>query len=526
MFDLIIYGGTIYDGSGGTPYTADIGICGDKIAAICDLSAAECRDHIEAQGLSVLPGFIDTHVHSDMALLFDPQHTCGLCQGVTTEILGQDGLSYAPLSADNLHMYTKYLRGLNGMFDSVSLDFSNVTEYLDKFHQKTAINVAYQVPHGTIRLESIGFNDVPLKGYAMKKAKRLMRESFEEGAVAFSTGLSYFPCSYADTDELVELCGVCAEYDVPLAIHLRSVFRGKPIDPVEEAIEIAKRSGCRLHFSHLKTDEKNYGQAERMLEPMEKAMAQGVKITLETYPFYTGSGYVLVFLPPWAVEGGYNATLERLADPSLRSDLIQGIRENTFSYKGVFTHLVKNRNYVGMSFDDVAKERGQEVEDMLCSILLEENLEVGYRGIPPQDETVCNQLDMDYVQLLSKPYYMICSDAIHVGMKPHPRTTSTFPRFLRLSLKYGMKLETFANRASFLPAKTFGLAGRGTLKEGCFADIVILDATNVRENATYRDPRRAPDGIKHVIVNGGIAVYDGSATGIFSGYALKRKGQM
>lgn len=522
MFDLIVRNGTIYDGSGNPSFVSDIGISSDRITEIGDLSSACAKDELDASGLCVMPGFIDTHLHSDMMLLYDRQHANGLCQGITTELLGQDGLSYAPLSRDNLNMYAKFLSGLNGYFEDVPLDFTSVSEYLSKFHKKTAINVAYQVPHGTIRLEAMGFNDQPLTGYALDKAKDLMRQSFEQGAVAFSTGLSYYPCSFSDTTELVELCKVCTEYGVPYVTHTRSVFRGTPFDPNEEAIEIARRAGCKLHFSHFRTGPENAGKAQQLMEPMEKAMLEGMKITLETYPYYSGSGYAVVFLPLWAVEGGYYTILERLANPALRPAIIEGIENNTFPPAGTFTHLTKYEQYVGMDFEDVASERGQSVGDMLCDLLLEENLDVGYYSNPTMDMEKRKLLDKDFVWLLSRPYYMICTDSIPYGFKPHPRAFGTFPKFLRLAREHGMSYETFANRAAAVPAETFRIKDRGHIRRGCFGDLVIFDGKNVTDNATYKNPRRAPTGIEFVVVNGIIAVYDEKVTGLFSGYSLKR----
>lgn len=522
MFDLIIKNGMIYDGSGNHSYKGDIAIVGDKIVGIGNYQEVASKDEIDASGLCVMPGFIDTHVHSDMALLFDRQHANGIGQGITTEILGQDGLSYTPLSLDNLNMYAKYLSGLNGYFQDTPLDFTTVEDYLKKFHKKTSINVAYQVPHGAIRLEVLGFNDVPLKGYALEKAKDLMRQSFEEGAVAFSTGLSYYPCSYSDTNELVELCKVCAEYDVPYVTHTRTVFRDQPFDATLEAIEIAKRAGCRLHFSHFRTGPHNCGQAEKLMEPIEKAISEGMKITLELYPYYSGSGYVVIFLPPWVVEGGYDATLERLANPALRKKIIEGMKENTIPPEGTFTHLTKNEQYVGMDFDDVAKERGQSKEDMLCDILLEEGLDVGYYSNPTPDLEKREQMDKDFIWLLSRPYYMVGSDSIPHGFKPHPRAFGTFPRFLRLAREQGMPFEKFANRTSALPAQTFNLKYRGQIKKDYFADIVVFDGDKVTDNATYKNPRRQPDGIEYVVVNGKIAVYKEKVTGVFNGHAIKR----
>ena len=523
MFDLIVKNGRIIDGSGKASYVADIGVSDDKIDTIGNLADAPAKDTIDASGLLVMPGFIDSHTHSDMALLFDRQHANGLHQGITCEILGQDGLSCAPLSGKKPAEYAKFLSGLNGYYEDIPLDFHSVEEYLVKLHKNTAVNAAYQLPHGAIRFEALGFVDEPLTGFALDKAKDVMRKGFEDGAVAFSTGLSYYPCAYSDTEELVELCRVCAEYDSPFVVHTRTVFRGKPFDPVLEAIEVARKSGCRLHFSHLRTSQNNAGRTDKLLEPIENALAEGIKITCETYPYYSGSGYAVVFLPLWAAEGGYQAMLDRLSDPKLRPAIAEGVRKCIISPEGIFTHLPKNGQYIGMDFRDVAEERGQSVEDMLCDLLLEEDLNVGYMGNPPVQENVLRQLDRDLVVLLSRPYYMIGSDSIPLGFKPHPRAFGTFPRFLRLCRDLGMTYELFANRASALPAKTFALAGRGYIREGYFADLVVVDKDAVTDNATYKNPRRAPDGILHVVVNGKIELYNEKVTGLLNGYAVKKK---
>lgn len=522
MLDLIIRNVKIYDGKESAPYVADIGIRGERICEIGRLGETEGKDEIDGRGLCAMPGFIDTHCHSDMTLLYDRQHANGLAQGITTEVLGQDGLSYAPLSPDNLKMYAKYLRGLNGWFEDVPLDFGSVSEYLKRFDKKAGPNVAYQVPHGTVRLEAMGFHDQPLSGYALDKAKDLMRRAFEEGAVAFSTGLSYYPCSYADTKEMIELCRVCAEYDVPYVTHTRTVFREEPFDATLEAIEIAKEAGCRLHFSHFRTGPDNCGRAEELMAPIEKAIAEGMRITLETYPYYSGSGYAVIFLPPWAVEGGYEATLERLKNPALREKICEGMRKNTIPTTGTFTHLRKNEEYVGMDFAEVARMRGTSNENMICDILLEEELDVGYYSNPVEDEEKRAQMDRDFVWLLTRPYYMVCTDSIPYGLKPHPRSFGTFPRFLRLSREQGVSFGTLANRMAANPAAVFGIRDRGVIENGYYADLVLLDEKKVTDTATYRDPRRAPEGIAHVIVNGRIAVYKEKVTGLFAGRAIKR----
>ena len=522
MYDLLIKNGRIYNGNSSVSYISDIGIKDDKIVRIDNLSNQQSREIIDASNLSIMPGFIDTHCHSDIALLYDKQHINALYQGITTEILGQDGLSYAPLSIDKLKMYVKFNAGLNGYFEEVNLDFTDVESYLSKFHNKASVNVAYQIPHGAIRLEVLGFIDIPLHGYHLEKAKDLIRSGFDQGAVAFSTGLSYFPQSYSDTEELTELSKVCVEYNAPFVIHLRSVFRDRFFNPIEEAIEVARRSGVRLHFSHFRTDDKNCGNVTELLKPIEKAIEEGLNITMELYPYYSGSGYAVCFLPPWVVEGGYEATLEKLKNPLLRKRITDGMKANKITTEGTFTHLKENKKYIGIDFKDVAKKRNQSVEDMICDVMIEEDLEVGFRGNPTINKEKINQMDKDFICLLSRPYYMVGTDGIPIGLKPHPRAFGSFPKILKLAKQYGMSYEILSNRTSFLPAKTFNLKNRGAIEKNYIADIVIFDPENVKDNATYKDPRRPPDGIEYVIVNGKIAVFKGKATGLFAGKSIKR----
>lgn len=520
-YDVCIKNGMIIDGTGRQRYKADLVVKDGKIAGIGSFPEVEARCTIDAAGRVVSPGFIDTHVHSDVMLLWDRQHACGLYQGVTTEILGQDGLSYAPLSKANLEMYFKYLGGLNGTPD-IPLDWSTVEEYRSKFDRTVAINTAYQVPHGVLRLETVGFQDVPLTGAHLDKAKRLLAEGIDQGAVAFSTGLSYFPGSYGDTQELIELSRVLAEKDSIYVTHLRTVFKGEKFDAIQEALDIGWQSGCKIHYSHFRTGPGNAGKVEELMQPIDDAYQKGLDVSLELYPYAFGSSTGVIHLPPWTVEGGYEATLERLADKKLRPAIIRDIQKDFPHIDGTFSYLPSGSNdeLLGLTFQQAADLRGQSVYEVLCDLLLEEKLAVGILGEIPGDESVVKQIEDDLFELLSRPYYMVGSDAIYLGQNPHPRAFGSFPKLLRLAREKGFPLEVLINRMTKVPADRFGLKDRGIIQEGKAADLVVFDADTVTDTSAIHHARTGPSGISHVLVNGEIAVWDEKVTGVLSGRAL------
>ena len=521
--DLVIANALVYDGSSRPPYKADVAICGERIADIGNCATCEAKERIDAKGQALAPGFVDTHVHSDLMLLYDRQHANGLCQGVTTEILGQDGLSYAPLGRHNLQNYVKYLAGLNGRPD-IQYTWSSVRSYMSRFDGQVAVNTAYLIPHGALRLETLGFKDRLLTGEMLKKAQKLLAQGLAEGAVGMATGLSYFPGSYADTQELVELAHVLAEYGVPYVTHLRSVFRGKRFDPVGEAIRIAEESGAPLHFSHYRTWPQNAGKVPELMREIDDAIARGVDISLELYPYPTGAGYLVAALPGWAVEDGWEGTLRRLADKSDRERILPHIAASEVIRGQRFTHLRHHTEYAGRTLDEVARERGQSVAEMVCGLLQEEELEVGICGdCTCNSADVVRQLELDMLALLERPNYMVGSDGIPVGQHPHRRAFCTFPRLLRFCREFGFPLEKMINRITSVPSKRFGLTDRGAVQKGKFADLVLFDPKTVCDTATYACPRSAPMGISLGGVNGKIALRQGDVTGIFAGRWLRRE---
>ncbi len=527
MFDLLISGGTVVDGTGAEGVAADVGVTADRVTAVGDLADAGAGKRIDATGLTVAPGFIDTHTHSEGDLLTDPQHAYGVRQGITTELLGIDGMSYAPLSPDNYRAYRRWLGGLLGL-PAADLDMSSVTAFRSHYDGKVAVNTGYLVPAATVRLEAAGFRDVPLTGELMETAKRLVRGGLEQGAVGFTTGGAYYPGPWYTTDELVELCEVVAD--------ARAIFMSEPrrANPdrafagggVEEAIEISRRSGAKLHLAHFRTSEENAGRVEELMAPIDRARADGIDITLDIYPYPTGASIPVSFLPAWAQEGGPDEILCRLRDPADRAKIVKHIEAGSelpgMLADGVLTFVAGAPELEGHTFADVAASRGNSPADAICDLLEENDLAIGWVGAPPRSTAVWRQVSADCMALLARDDYMVCSDHTPAGTMPHPRCYGAFPRFLgRLRRGFGdMTAEAVVHRMTGRPAERFGLANRGVIREGAFADITVFDEDTVIDTATYEDPRQYPVGIPHVVVNGRLAVNDGQATGILAGRAV------
>ena len=524
-FDLILAGGQLLDGTGTPAVAADLGVIGEKIEAIGDLSRAQARRVIPLQGLTLAPGFIDTHTHSEGALLHDPQHANGLRQGITTEIVGLDGMSWAPLSPPNFRLYARYLGGILGD-PPPELDMSSIAAFRAHYHRKAAINVACLVPHGALRLELLGFRDLPLREEALQTAGRMVRQGIEQGAVGFSTGAAYYPGYWADTRELVELCRAVREAG---GVYVNEPRVGTPERAfggggILEGLEIARQSGAPVHFAHLRTTEQTAGQLQELTAPIDRAQAQGVDCTMDIYPYPSGSSIAVSFLPGEMQEGGPDAILERLADPGRRRAIEDHLENRLFAplEPVTFSYLPSNSHLEGKSLAEAARRRGASPAQTLCDLLLEEELKVGYVNAPPSSPALRQAIDRDCLQLLARPDAMACSDITPLGSAPHPRSYGAFPRFLgRLRRRYRrLSLESMVQRMTDLPARRFGLTRRGRLQPGYFADLVVFDPDRVTDTATYQDPRRFAVGIPWVVVNGQIAVEGGKCTGVLAGQAV------
>jgi N-acyl-D-amino-acid deacylase len=525
MFDLTILGGTVVDGTGKPGYRADVGITGGSIQAIGDLSRADSARAIDATGMVVAPGFVDTHTHSEGALLVDPQHACGLRQGITTEFLGIDGMSYAPLSDENYRMYRHWLAGLLGDPPD-DLDMSSVAAFRSHYHKKVAINTAYLVPHATVRLEVVGFKDVPLRGDELRAARRLVREGLEQGAVGFTTGSGYYPGPWADTAELIELCKEVHDAGKVYMSEPRKVNldRAYGRNGVAEAVEIARQSDVRLHLAHYRTAPDSAGRIDKIMAPIDDATGPRPDISFDIYPYPSGSSIPLSMLPSDAQEGGPPAILRRLANSAERARIADHLDANHRAALNdtVFSYAPRNRQVEGCSLSDLSAQAGKSMGATLCDLLLEEDLKVGFVGAPPRSVAVWHQISRDCMELLARPDYMVCSDITPTGSFPHPRCYGAFPRFLgRFRREFGtLSVEATVERMTDRPARRFGLTRRGRIEKGYFADITVFDADHVMDNATYENPRQFPTGIPYVIVNGGVAVDNEVCTGLLGGHAV------
>ena len=529
MFDIKIFGGTIVDGSGKERFLGDVGIVGDRIVGVGDLNDTNGYQEIDATGLVVLPGFIDTHSHADGVLLKEPQGIHSIRQGVTSEILTQDGMGWAPLDPAAYKDHARYLAGILGD-PPLDLDMSSISALRGHYDRKTGPNVAVLVPHGPVRLNVLGFTDAPLRGDDLVKAQAIVRKGLDEGAVGLSTGLSYYPQSYSDTQELLGLCEPIKDLDRVYVTHVRNHNdeRAEYGSGIDEALAIARIGDIKVHISHFMTRPASAGQVDELMAPIDKAKKMGADVTLECYPYAANATIPGYFLRGEFHEGGIDALLQRLQQGDNREKLIDSLRTLFPGALGqaAFTRMIseRNRSLTGFSFADVASDRALSIEEMIIEVMLEEQLACGFRAIPPSSVSVTRQIESDVIKLLARDDYMLGSDGIPLldgeGL-PHPRAYGSFARVIGpLRRRHNVPIEELTCRLTALPAERFGLTDRGVLREGNFADIVVLDDAKVHDLASFEDPVNGPMGIEYVLVNGTPAVNQGILTGDLAGRAI------
>jgi len=516
--DIIIAGGMLVDGTG-TPWRrADVGILEGRIATIGCLQDTVTQRRIRADGQIVCPGFIDIHAHADLTLPANEGQTERLRQGITTEVLGQDGLSYAPASAQHLQEWRRYLIGLNGEGAGLDWAWSSVAEYLDRVDGKAA-NAVYLVPHGAVRVEAMGWADRPATASEMQHMQILVAEGLEQGALGLSTGLSYIPCTHATTEELNTLCRPVAKAGGILAIHLRS-YGPMILDALDEAISIGRTTGVAVQVSHLRiAGPENRGKAPEIAARIDTARAEGVDITFDAYPYKVGCAPLFCLIPAWAQAGGPDAILARLADENERVRMraeIHGWSVDWEMYALSNAPHTDMGNWERYSLPEAAQGSDRDVETFIIDLLLKTQLNatiVAHGGSWEDDK-----------YLAQHPAGMVCSDGVLVGDHPHPRGFGTFPRVLAYYVREQriLTLEEAINKMTAAPAARLNLNDRGVLRIGAAADVVIFDPDKVEDRATYADSRRPPEGIDWVLVNGEPTIAQGQPTGALAGQVLSR----
>jgi N-acyl-D-amino-acid deacylase len=527
VLDLLLRGGRVIDGAGNSWYRADVGIAGDRVAAVGRLGTEPATRTIDVDGLFVCPGFIDMHTHSDLQLLANPAHEAKVHQGVTLEVLGQDGLSYAPVTDEVLEQLRAQLAGWNDDPPDFDWSWRTVGEYLDRLDADgIAVNAAYLAPHGTIRMCAMGYDDRAPTDAELAHMKRLLAEALQQGAVGLSTGLTYTPGMYADDDEIVALLEVVRDHGGYYTPHHRNYGR-RALEAYADCIEIARRSRVPLHLAHAHLGyEINKGKAPELLAMLDDARDDGLEITLDTYPYLAGATYLHAFLPSWVHVGGPAATIERLRDRQLRERLrvemevegSDGFHEIPMDWSIVVissAQLPANRRWIGHSLAEASAEAGARPIDFLCDLLADEELGVACVSHSGNEENV--RMTMAHWS------HTVGSDGILVGDRPHPRSYGTFPRYFAVYVReLGiLTWEEAVRKMTSLPAQRLGFADRGLLRPGLAADVTCIDPEAVRDTATYEDPRRLPEGIPFVIVNGVVVVDDGRHTGALAGRALR-----
>ncbi len=517
-FDLILKNGSVIDGSGGPPFRADLAVKGDKVAAVGNLQAATAPKVLDVTDHYLVPGFIDAHVHGDLVLLADPVHLPALKQGVTTYIIGQDGSAFAPASPATMDYMRRYTAGFNANPTGLDSPWNSVAEYLERFEGTTALNVAYLIPNGNVRMEVMGLDPRPATDAEVRAMQDLVRQGMDEGAVGLSTGLDYIPSRYANAREIAALCEVIVPQNGVYVTHMRGYGPNAPTG-MHEVYEIAKLSGVAGHVSHYN------GPAEVMLPLMDQGLALGLDLTFDTYPYLAGSTILgMVALPAWVQEGGIEATVDRLGDAETRARLNAEwfSKETPYPLDTTTISMVTNADWQwaeGHTVVEAAEHAKLAPGDFVCEILRASGMMVGIVGFRTGERT-----EDDVRAIMKHPGHMAGSDGIFCGGFPHPRGWGAFARYLGYHTR-DLGDFTWAEAVTHLSshaARRYRLTDRGLLRPGFAADIAVFDPVIVADRSTYADGRALAIGMAHVVVNGVLALEHGEATGATPGRALRR----
>lgn len=526
MYDLVLTGGTIVDGTRSKSYVADVCIKDGKIAQIIETFSGEAKEMVDVSGKIVSPGFIDIHSHSDACPLVDFAPDGKMYQGVTTEIAGNCGTSILPNDPDNQAACQQYFVSETQMpIGTLSLNgIHGMKEYARRAEENGfPIHYGMLVGHGTLRGAVMGFVDRDPDEDEMEQLKAVLERELQNGAFGMSLGLIYPPSAFCQTEELVELAKVLKKYDALLTVHMRN--EGPRIfQAVDEMIEITRRSGVHLQISHLKLMGKpQWGRAQELLDKIEAARQEGMTITCDQYPYTATSTSMTALMPNWAHDGGLPALLARVKEPT--EELKAAAAQEMDNRGGPAAVLVASTHgyhpeWEGKTVAELSEIMGMAPVDVVMTVLAECKTAVAciYFSINEEDMMLIMK---DMRICIGSDGYGFSYDRSITHTNPHPRSFGTFPGFLRIVRESGlMPLEDAVYKLTGLPASFLGIKDRGTLEVGKVADLTVFDSEHIRDTATFLDSVRKPEGVAHVIVAGQFALRDGEATGEKKGTVL------
>jgi N-acyl-D-amino-acid deacylase len=516
-FDVLLRGGWVVDGTGAPPWRADLAVDGTRIAAVGRLDGASAALELDAAGCFLLPGFIDAHMHADAQAASNQAQLAALRQGVTTLILGQDGVSFAPATQATIAAVSSYFGPVNGSCPDELAAGCSVGDLLRHYDRAGALNVGYLAPAGTIRAEVIGWSPGPADADQLAAMRRLVEQALADGALGLSTGLDYEPGRFASAAELAALCAPVAAAGGVYVSHIRG-YEAEAWRGMAELAGIARDSGVAAHVSHY------HGPAGMLAGLVDDGRDDGLDITFDSYPYQRGSSILaMVALPAQVRDGEPEQVRQRLADPEVRarlaSDWFPSVEDKlervTLSYIGAAEWTWAE----GLGLPAAARQAGLATGELVCELVAASDTGAGCVFAHPPTNT-----DSDVRALLRHDAHMAGSDGILLGSRPHPRAWGTFARLLaRHTRELGDW--TWGQAAVHLaghPARRFGLTRRGLLRDGYVADVVVLDPAAVADRADYAHPRRLADGVDRVLVSGQLVLRDGQLTGARPGRALRR----
>jgi N-acyl-D-amino-acid deacylase len=533
-FDVLIKGGTVYDGTGRAPRRADVAIKGDRIVAVGDLTKARARSVVDARGLAVAPGFINMLSHSETSLIVDSRSMSELKQGVTTQIFGES--SMGPLS-DEMKRRRLAAQG-DVKFD---IPWTTLGEYLTWLEKRgVSQNFASFIGAATLREYVIGLEDKPPSPAQLEKMRELARREMEAGALGITTALIYPPAFFAKTDELIELCKVAAKYKGKYTAHIRSEAN-QLVEAVQETIRIGREAGLPVEIYHLKASgQSNWPKMDQVIAVIEEARRQGLKITADMYIYPAGGTGLDASMPPWVFDGGPEAAYKRMQDPDTRKKIADAIRtptnewENLYYLAGSPDRLLLAgfksealKPLAGKTLGEVAKMRGKDPVETIMDLVLEDRSRVGTIYFLMNEENIKKQIGRPWVSFGSDAASMAPEGAF-LKSSTHPRAYGNFARLLGKYVREEkvITLQEAIRRLTGLPATNLGLDHRGFLKPGMFADVVIFDPATIADRATFENPHQYSVGVKHVFVNGAQVLKDGEHTGAKPGKALWGQGKI